>query len=195
MNVFEVGQSDAKKIVEFYNDTVDSILSAEEQLKLHCPIIGDVLHEDALSTEINLPCSYHFAAANGKKILGYIGVLELLEAAPEYFPPKTAKNHSDYPRDYKTFYINTLAVRTQKDSENNLVYDFNVMRALVDEVVKQAKSTNPHERMFDGIVLNLPEIHPVFLSEALVAMGFKAIGVKKNFVNNSVDSWFFELKL
>lgn len=195
MNAFEVGQSDAAKIILFYNDTINSIITAEEQLKLRCPIIGERLHEDALSTEINLPCSYHFAVANGKKILGYIGVLELLEAAPEYFPPKTEKNHSDYPRDYKTFYINTLAVRTQKDSEDNLVYDFDVMRLLIDEVVKQAKSVNPGERLFDGIVLNLPENHPVFLSVALTSMGFKAIGVKKKFVNNSIDSWFFELKL
>lgn len=195
MNVFEVGQSDAKNIIEFYNDTFDNIQVAEQQLNLFCPIVGEVLDEDSLATQINLPCSYHFAAAVGKRIIGYISVIELLEAAPEYFPPKTKVNHSDYPRDYKTFYITNLSVRTKPDNEDSLTYDFAVMRALVEEVVKQAKSVNEGERQFDGIVLNLPELNPTFLSEALTTMGFEAIGIKKNFFDNRIDSWFFELKL
>lgn len=195
MNVFESGPSDAKKIVEFYNDTNDTILVAEQQLNLFCPIVGEVKSEELLQTDIGLPCSYHFSAANGRKIIGFISVIELLEASPEYFPPKTPKNHSDYPRDYKTFYITNLSVRTKSDQEGELIYDFDVMRILIDEVVKQAKSVKSGERLFDGIVLNLNENNPLFLFEALVTMGFNPIGIKKNFFDKSVDSWFFELKL
>ena len=193
MNVIELGPSNAKDIVSLYNDTLEQIQKAEDQLILFSPILGEAKNEESISFDLRLDTTYHFGVVNGKKLVGYIGVQQLNESYPQFFPQKTEKNKARYPQQYKTFYITNLALQLVRDKNENLIYDFNVLRLLLNEVVKQTKFNDGVP--FDGIVLNLPERYPTYLAQMFATEGFKGVGIKPKFFNNEMDSWFLELKL